>query len=56
MYEVYEKMNENNPAIKRGPYKCYLRDDSLSIPESTLRYRRSAARKRTIQEIEEVSS
>jgi len=48
-------MNENNLPRKRGPYRRYLKDDSLSIPESTLRYRHSAARKRTAQEIEEVS-
>ncbi|EZA50811.1 hypothetical protein X777_11054 [Ooceraea biroi] len=50
--QVYAKMNENNLPTKRGPDRCYLRDDSLSIPESTLRYR-SAAKKRTAQEIEE---
>lgn len=49
-------MNENYPPIiKRGPYRRYLRNNSLSIPESTLRYRRLAARKRTAEEIEEVS-
>lgn len=48
-------MNENYPPIiKRGPYRRYL-NDSLSIPESTLRYCRLAARKRTAEEIEEVS-
>lgn len=47
-------MNENDLPIKRSPYRHYLKDDSLSISESTLRYC-SATRKRTAQEIEEVS-
>lgn len=39
--------------MQRGPYKKYLRDENLPIPESTIRSRQGEAQGRNEQSIED---